>query len=171
MRKWLVIAGFMGLFVTSALAADYPKAEVFGGFQYSGSEGGVNAAGWNFSVTGNLKNYYGITADLASGYWSQGGVSYSNYTYTFGPVMQLRTKKAYTPFVHALLGGDHASAGVGNVSVSGNGFAFMAGGGVDANVNRRIAVRIPQVDWLLVHNSGGTSAKNVRISFGLVLKF
>ena len=171
MRKCVVIACFVGLCATAAMAQAFPKAEVFGGFQYSHLEGGVNASGWNFSLTGNFKDYYGITTDLSGGYWSTGGVNFSNYTYTFGPVMQLRANKAYTPFVHALIGGDHASAGAGGVSVSGNGIALMAGGGVDANINRRIAVRMPQVDWLLVHNGNGTSGKNFRLSFGIVAKF
>jgi len=171
MRKCLFVACFVGLSALLATAQGFPKAEVFGGFQYSHLEGGINASGWNFAVNGNFKDYYGITADLASGYWSTAGVNYSNYTYTFGPVMQLRANKAYTPFVHALIGGDHESAGVGGVSASQNGVAFMAGGGVDANINRRIAIRMPQADWLLVHNSSGTSSKNFRLSFGIVAKF
>jgi hypothetical protein len=171
MRKWIVVGCLFGLLATSAIAADFPRAEIFGGFQFTHLEGGPNASGWNFAVNGNFNDTTGITADFSAAYGSQSGVSVSNYTYTFGPVLSLRTNKKYTPFVHALIGGDHASAGVGGVSVSGNGFALMAGGGVDANLNRQFAVRVAQADWFLVHGSGGTSGKNFRLSFGIVARF
>jgi len=171
MRKFIVAGCFLGLVATSAIAADYPKAEFFGGYQFTHLEGGVNANGFNFALNGNFSDSVGITADFGAASKSQGGVSYNNYTYTFGPVLSLRTKKAYTPFVHALIGGDHASAGVPGVSVSGNGFALMAGGGVDANLNRNFAFRVAQADWFMVRGSGGTSGKNFRISTGLVIRF
>jgi hypothetical protein len=155
----------------SAMAADYPKAEVFGGYQFTHLEGGPNANGWNFAFNGNFNEWLGITADFGAGYKSESGVNFRNYTYTFGPVLSLRANKAYTPFVHALIGGDHASAGVGGVGGSGNGFAVMAGGGVDANLKSRFAYRVAQVDWLMVHGSGGTSGKNFRLSTGLVFRF
>lgn len=171
MRRFLLIGCFIGLCAMSAAAADYPKAELFGGYQYTHLEGGVNANGWNFAVTGNFSDSFGITADLASAYTSKGGVNFSNYTYTFGPVLALRADKRYTPFVHALIGGDHATASVPGVSASGNAFALMAGGGVDFNFNRYLAFRMPQADWMLVHGNGNTSGKNLRISFGVVVKF
>ena len=50
---------------------------------------------------------------ISVGFTTQGGVSIHNYTYTFGPQLSLRANKAYTPFVHVLIGGDHASASFG----------------------------------------------------------
>jgi hypothetical protein len=55
--------------------------------------------------------------------------------------------------------------------VSSNGFALMAGGGVDLNFSEHLAFRAAQADWMLVHGSGGTSSKNARISTGIVFKF
>jgi hypothetical protein len=159
MRKFIAMGCFVGLFALSAMAADYPKAEIFGGYQYTHLEGGFNASGWNFAINGNFGDSVGITADFSSAYYAGA----SNYTYTFGPVLTLRTKKAYTPFVHALIGGDHASGF--------NGFALLAGGGVDANLNRQFAYRVAQVDWFLVHGGGATSSKNLRISTGIVVRF
>jgi hypothetical protein len=170
-RRIIAVAAFWALFSLAAMAADYPKAEIFGGYQYTRLEGGVNANGFNFAVNGNFNDWFGITVDLAGAYKSQSGASFSNYTYTFGPVLSLRTKKVYTPFVHALIGGDHASAGGGGLSGSGNGFALLAGGGVDVNVSQHLAVRAAQADWMLVHGSGGTSSKNFRISTGIVFRF
>jgi hypothetical protein len=162
MRKFIAVGCFVGLVALSAMAADYPKAEIFGGYQYTHLEGGFNANGWNFAVNGNFNESFGITADFSSAHYGPGGGA-TNYTFTFGPVLSLRSKKAYTPFVHALIGGDHASGF--------NGFALLAGGGVDANINRRFAVRVAQADWFLVHGSGSTSSKNLRISTGIVVRF
>jgi hypothetical protein len=161
------------MFSFSAMAADYPKAEIFGGYQYTHLEGSGSANGFNFAVNGNFNDHFGIVFDLGSAYKTQFGVKFSNYTYAFGPVLSLRANKAYTPFVHVLMGGDHASASVSGVgSASGNGYALLAGGGVDANLNnQRFAIRVAQVDWMLVHSDGDTSSKNVRISTGIVVKF
>lgn len=170
MRK-LFVLGILALLALPAMAADYPKAEVFGGYQYTRLEGGLNANGFNFAVTGNFSDWFGITGDIGAGYKTQDGVSFNNYTYTFGPVISLRANKGWTPFAHALIGGDHASAGIGGVSASSNGYAIMAGGGLDLNFSPRLAFRAVQADWLLLHNDGGTSSKNARISTGVVLKF
>jgi opacity protein-like surface antigen len=172
-RKFLVVGFLLALCAVSAMAAetDAPKTEFFGGYQYTRLEGGVNANGFDFAFNGNFNNYFGITADLGAAYKTENGVSFNNYTYTFGPVLSLRANKAYTPFVHALIGGDHASASFAGASGSSNGFAMMAGGGVDFNFNQHMAFRAAQADWLLLHSSGSTSSKNVRISTGIVFRY
>jgi hypothetical protein len=81
--------------------------------------------------------------------------------------LALRAHKAYTPFVHALIGGDHASAsGLGTA----NGMAFFAGGGVDFNFNRYMAFRASG-DWMMLRSNGITSSKNFRMPIGVVFKF
>jgi opacity protein-like surface antigen len=171
LKKLIAIGFFLTLSSLTALAADYPKAEVFGGYQFTHLEGSGNFNGLNFALNGNLNQWLGIAVDIGTAYKTQDGVSLSNYTYTFGPVMSLRANKSYTPFVHALIGGDHGSGSAGSISVSGNGFALPAGGGVDFNLSERLAFRAAQADWMLVHGWGGTSSKNVRISTGIVFKF
>jgi hypothetical protein len=172
-RKFMVVACILGLFAASAMAAEsdsYPKAELFGGYQYSHLEGGVNANGFDFTVNGNFNNYFGIAADFGSAYTTQSGVSISNYTYTFGPVLSLRANKGYTPFVHALIGGDHASASFAGATGSSNGFAMLAGGGVDFNFNRHLAFR-GGADWMMIHSNGSTSGKNLRMLTGIVFRY
>jgi len=171
-RKIALAGLLVGLFTLSAVAAesDHPKMEVFGGYQYTRLEGGVNTNGFDFSATGNLSNSFGITADFGTSFTSQSGVSYSNYTYTFGPQLSLRAHKAYTPFVHALIGGDHASASFGGLSGSGNAMALLAGGGVDINFNQYMAFR-GSADWMMIHGNGSTSSKNFRMPIGIVFKF
>jgi opacity protein-like surface antigen len=173
LRKLIAGACFLALFSLSAFAAegDAPKAEFFGGYQYSHLEGTGSANGFNFAFNGNFNNYLGITADFGASYTSQSGVNLNNYTYTFGPVLSLRANKAFTPFVHALIGGDHASASAGGVSATGNGFALLAGGGVDFNFTQHLSFRAAQADWMMIHGSGATSSKNARISTGLVFRY
>jgi len=171
-RKLAVLGIFLGLFCMSAVAAesDHPKAEFFGGYQYTRLEGGVNANGFDFAFNGNLNNWFGVTADIGAAYKSQDGVSFNNYTYTFGPQISLRANKAYTPFVHALVGGDHASASFEGATGSGNGMALLAGGGVDINFSKNMAFR-GAADWMMLHGNGGTSSKNFRFPVGIVFKF
>jgi len=171
-RKIALVGLMVGIFSLSALAgeSDHPKAEFYGGYQYTRLEGGFNASGFDLGATGNLNSYFGITADFASSYFTDSGVSFHNYTYTFGPQLALRANKGYTPFVHALIGGDHGSASFAGVSGSGNGMAVLAGGGVDINMNRYMAFRA-SADWMMLHGNGSTSSKNFRMPIGVVFKF
>ena len=174
MRKLIAVGCFLAMFSLAAMAQEssFPKSEVFVGYQYTRLEGGLNANGWNFAANGNFNEWFGITGDFSGAYKSENGVSFRNYTYTFGPVISLRANKAFTPYVHALIGGDHASTTVqGFGSASGNGYAMLAGGGVDLNFSQHIAFRAAQADWMLLHGSGSTSSKNARISTGIVFKF
>jgi hypothetical protein len=170
----MVLACVLSLFAISAMAAEtgsYPKAEFFGGYQYSRLEGGINANGFDFALNGNFNNYFGITADFGAAYKSENGVSLHNYTYTFGPQLSLRANKAYTPFVHALIGGDHASVSVSGLgSGSGNGWATMFGGGADFNLSQHMAFR-GGADWLMLHSNGATSSKNLRMVTGIVFRY
>ena len=173
MRKFMVLACVLGLFAVCAMAAETgsaPKAEFFGGYQYTRLQGGVNANGFDFALNGNFNNYFGITGDFGSSFTTQSGVSFHNYTYTFGPQLSLRANKAYTPFVHILFGGDHASASFGGVSATGNGYAMLGGGGVDFNFSQHMAFR-GGADWLLLHNSGVTNSKNMRMVTGIVFRY
>ncbi|HEX6822349.1 MAG TPA: outer membrane beta-barrel protein [Candidatus Sulfotelmatobacter sp.] len=176
MRKFMVLACVLSLFAVSAMAAEtgsYPKAEFFGGYQYTHSSvngSGYGTNGFDFALNGNFNNYFGITADFGAGYTTQSGVSLHNYTYTFGPQLSLRANKAYTPFVHALIGGDRATASVGGISASGNGWATMIGGGADFNFSQHMAFR-GGADWFLLHNNGVSQNKNVRMVTGIVFKY
>src|SRR5450759_567915 len=112
------------VFVSGVRAGDRCRAE--GGILrglYSRYDGGLNATGWDTTVTGNVNRWFGIAADFSGGYGSQSGVSIHNYTYTFGPVVSLRQSRTFTPFAHFLAGGNRASASFSGISGSSNGFA------------------------------------------------
>jgi Outer membrane protein beta-barrel domain len=171
-RKLIAFALLFGTFSLAALAQESaPKAEFFGGYQYTRFDGGLNANGWDTTVTGNLNNWLGVAADFSGAYKSQNGVSFNNYTYTFGPVVSMRHSESFTPFAHFLAGGFHSSAAAGGLTGSDGGFAMMLGGGVDVKVTQRLAVRGVQFDWLSLHANGGSSNNNARISTGLVFRY
>jgi hypothetical protein len=174
MRKFFAIALFLSMFSLAAFAQESgstPKAEIFGGYQYTRFDGGVNANGWDTALTGNLNRWFGVAADFSGAYKSQNGVSFNNYTYTFGPVISWRHSQAFTPFAHFLAGGVRSSASFTGVSTSDNGFAMMFGGGADVNVSRRLAVRAIQFDWLSLHSNGATDNNNMRISTGVLFRY
>jgi hypothetical protein len=159
MRKFSLCLA--ALFVFAVAAQAEPKAEIFGGYQYTRLEGGLNWNGWNAAVTGNMGKVVGITGDFSQVYNS--GVNFT--TYTFGPELHAHLP-IVKPFVHALVGGARLAGGGGSV----NGFATYVGGGLDIG-HGVFAVRVPQFDWMYAHFSGGGSSKNVRLSVGLVARF
>jgi hypothetical protein len=165
------LAGIMLLFllVSSATAQDFPRAEVFGGYQYSRQQS-TNLNGWNASLTGNYNRWFGLTGDFSGAYHSEGGADFRSYTYTFGPTVAARNNEKFTPFAHALFGGVHQSTDFAGSSLgSVNGFAVFLGGGVDATLSPHLAVRVGQFDYARFHFSAG-SANVFRYSAGIVFR-
>ncbi|HYL13717.1 MAG TPA: outer membrane beta-barrel protein [Terriglobales bacterium] len=177
MHKCLIAVVAVALLSAFAIAqeGETPKAEIFGGYQYtrvSGGGTGINANGWNASLTGNFNQHLGVAADFSGAYKTISGVSFKVYSYTFGPVVSLNHSGKINPFVHALFGGAHAAADAGVFGAgSDNGFTMAMGGGVDARVSRNFAIRVVQADWVYYHFSGVGESKNARISTGVVLRF
>jgi len=171
-RKFIGFALLFGMFSLAAFAQENaPKAEFFGGYQYTRFDGGLNANGWDMALTGNLNRWFGVTGDFSGAYKSQNGASFNNYTYTFGPVVSLRHNEMFTPFAHFLAGGFHSSAAFGGFSGSGSGFAMMFGGGVDVKATKHIGVRAVQFDWLSLRANGASDNNNMRISTGLLFRY
>jgi opacity protein-like surface antigen len=202
MKRISLLALLLALCTVPVFAQNYPKAEVFGGYQYLRAEsadvvtaGSANFNGWDASATVNMNKWFGVEGDFSGNYKTQGvnvplvgnlNFSLRDYTYMFGPVVKARQNERFEPFVHALFGGNHLTArgslGPVNASVSANGYAMAVGGGVDAKVSDRLAVRLVQVDWVTLHFGdvsvpgvgtapGATTKKNVRIATGIVFRF
>ncbi len=170
MRKIVYAILILALLTLPVAAQEVPKAELFGGYQYTRVGGLLGTNGWNAAITGNVRPWFGVTADLSGLYEKVGGVGGSAQTFTFGPAFSLRGRHA-TPFVHLLVGGFHASAGFSSASASISGWVTILGGGVDVRINRSMAVRLIQGDWISWHAEGLTESKNGRISTGLVFRF
>jgi opacity protein-like surface antigen len=175
-RQFCAVFIFLLLSSLNTFAQDHPKAEVFGGYQYTrvnpeGSGTGFNFNGWNAALTGNVNKWFGITADFSGAYKTISGVSVKAHTYTFGPTIFVRGNENFTPFVHALFGGFHGSAGFQSLSASTNGFAMFVGGGLDVKATDHLALRVGQFDWALLHAEGSSEKKNFRYSGGIVFRF
>ncbi len=166
MRNFLAVLGLLCLLSLPVLAQE-TKAEVFGGYQYTRiNPGGSNFNGWNGALTVNVAPYLGLTADFSGAYKSVAGLSLKQHTFLFGPTLASHSNDKFTPFVHALFGGAHASAaGFGNTA-----FAMALGGGVDVKVHESVAVRAIQADYLMTR-FGGTTQNDARISAGIVFRF
>jgi opacity protein-like surface antigen len=157
MRQFMIVAVALAVLLVPAMAQDFPRAEVFGGYQFTHLNPQINASGWNVSATGNVNKWFGVTADFSGAYKSGERL----HTYMVGPTFSVRTERI-TPFAHALFGG--ATGG-------GSAFAMAVGGGVDLNASRHLAVRLIQADWLLLRSEGFTNKQNARVSAGIVFRF
>ena len=141
------------------------RVEIYGGAQFDHLQPNYNAVGWNASLTGNFKHFLGIAGDFSGGYTSHRTNS-AVYTYTVGPVLQLRLP-VVQPFVHALFGGATISGG----GASDNAFAMLLGGGLDIGLRKGIGLRLVQADWLMTQFGGQSQERQGRVSAGIVIKF
>jgi len=144
------------------------KYEVFAGFSIdsintglgnSGVTGGQNrdtALGFETSATGFFWNKLGIEGDFdghfkGKTFTSASGATtvntrLSTFNFLAGPHYRFSSSGKVTPFVHALVGGNHSSlknafflTGVGGGETD---FAMKLGGGVDIGWTKRAAVRL-----------------------------
>jgi len=170
LRRSLFIVGLvLVLLPLSCWAQDTPQAEVFAGYSYirvnPPGAPAANLHGVDFSVAGNVNNWFGVVADF--GYARSHGylVDVNATSYLFGPRFSYRGNEKVTPFFQTLFGGVRSSA----AGVSENNFAMTVGGGVDINVHPNIAIRPFQVEYLMIRSSGET-VNNFRYSAGVVFQ-
>lgn len=167
MKKVFLLAPLVVLLALQGYAQHTPTVEMFGGYSHdrilsAGSGEPVHSNGWEASANWNLNHWFGLKADFDGSY-----CCHQQYLYSFlgGPQLSLRKEK-YTFFVHGLFGGAHAK---GLVTTDTN-LAWALGGGVDWNVHRVVAIRLPQVDYFGTRFVDGTQ-NDLRLSGGLVFRF
>ena len=160
------------LFGFSAHAQD-SKADAYVGFQYTRVSGSVvpNLTGGVGQFAYYPSKWLGVVGEV-SGVADTDGRGSSIYTFMGGPRATLRHGR-FEPYAQVLIGGSHLSnsrvqQGTGRAST--NSFAAAVGGGVDLKVVHHFAIRLIQVDYLLVH-SGGATENNLRLSTGFVFRF
>lgn len=172
MKKALVITCLVCLASIAGMAQDVPKAEVFGGYTWAGG----NFHGWNTSVTGNVNNWLGVSADFSGHYGTEPDgiivIKQDAHSFLFGPRVMLRRKR-FSPFAYALFGATrfHESATISGqkLSASDTGFSSALGVGLDVTVNDGFAIRAFQIDYFRpnffdeAHNRG-------RLAAGVVLR-
>lgn len=101
------------------------------------------------------------------------------HTFLAGPRFSYRKNKRVTPFAHVLLGASRRRTeseidlGVlGRTFFSGTNtsFAAAAGGGLDVELSRNLALRVVQTEYMLTR-SFGFNGNNARVSTGIVFRF
>jgi outer membrane protein OmpA-like peptidoglycan-associated protein len=186
-------------FATLAAAQDPPppKWELYGGYSafYAGCDmngllpGGVvpvssclkwDPRGAGASITYDFNRWFGLTVD-SSGQWGSGNSGVAAridqvefFNLSAGPKITFRSHY-FSPFLEALVG-EHRLAS----EVFGNDYepGFMAGGGLDWNLNRHFAVRLFRADFVFSNHQYGpssvvpaTDVRGVRLQTGLVFLF
>jgi len=207
MRKLWVLAMFLVVAGTFAAAQDdFPKAELTPEFEYIhisppfGSVGNqsFNCLGAGGTFQYNLTRLIGIAGDLdyckmtnlGSVFNPSGAnVNANMFTYLFGPRFTVRRESRLEPFAEVLFGGDRLSlnckAGAGVCQglfpngTSRNAFALTAGGGFDVKLNRRLALRAVDAEYMYtrfgngclagVCPAGNQSQNSFRLTSGLVI--
>jgi outer membrane protein OmpA-like peptidoglycan-associated protein len=182
---------------TLAAAQDQPapKWELFGGYSFvdPGTDvhgllpGAVlpvnsrvesNPRGAGASITFNFNRWLGLTGDV-SGDLSSGEKGAAMriddaefFNLSAGPKITFRSRH-FSPFFEALMG-EHRLAS--EVFGSDRDFGFMAGGGLDLNLNRHFALRLIRADYLFSNHQYGpssvvpaTDVRGVRLQTGVVL--
>jgi outer membrane protein OmpA-like peptidoglycan-associated protein len=189
------------LCVFGALAAAQdqpaPKWELYGGysFWYPGADvhgtlplGLVpltsrlesNPRGAGLSATYNLSRWFGFTLDTST-HWGSGestlgrridDAAFSNLS--FGPKITFRSAH-FSPFLEGLVG-DHRLMPDAFHDIDKLG--FMAGGGLDVNVARHVALRLFRADYVMSSYRYGpkattpsTDLSGVRLQAGIVFMF
>ena len=178
MRKFVLAAMVILALSFLAAAQDTPKAEIFGGYQYtrfnpgSGLDG-INANGWEAAVNGNLNRWFGLKADFSGAYNGDlfgTGISGHMHTFTFGPEFSYRRDRGRV-FFHTLFGGAHLG---GDAGASDSAFAMRFGGGGDWNLSDHVGWRVVQADYLPTHFDFGTGddwQHHFAVSTGVVFRF
>jgi outer membrane protein OmpA-like peptidoglycan-associated protein len=182
---------------TLAAAQDQPapKWELFGGYSFVDPgttvhgllPGGVlpvssrvesNPRGAGASITYDFNRWFGLTGDI-SGEWGSGESGVNDriddgefFNVSGGPKITYRTRH-FSPFLEALVG-DHRLTS----ELFGRDYevGFMAGGGLDLNLNRHFALRLLRADFVFSNHQFGpssvdpaTDVRGVRLQSGLVL--
>ena len=191
-----VVAALCGV-GTFAAAQDQPppKWELFGGysFLYPGADvhgvlpAGVlpvssflesNPRGAGASITYDFNRWFGLTVD-ASGHWGSGETGLNNRindaafsNLSFGPKVTFRSAH-FSPFLEALAG-DHRLMPDAFHDIDKLG--FMAGGGLDVNLARHVALRLFRADYVMSsyrygpsNTTPSTDLRGVRLQAGIVL--
>ncbi|HEV7521260.1 MAG TPA: outer membrane beta-barrel protein [Candidatus Angelobacter sp.] len=172
MRKILVLFTFLFFAIsgwsqtTRNMSHEGSSGDVFIGYSLLNGDTLSHGSGWEAALTGNLRDWFGLKADLGGNYKSVGGLSAREYNIIFGPQISHRVNK-FNIFVHGLLGVAHFSTDGGP---SDTGAAWTLGGGVDYDLNSNFAFRPIQLDYHGAHVFS-TTQKDARYSVGLVYRF
>jgi len=152
-----------------------------------------NCVGGGGTIAYNVSSVVGIAADLGGCKYVGNTVpalssklSGSDFTYMFGPRFTYRKNSKVQPFAEINFGGNRlklscdSGTACNGVSYSKNAFAMTVGGGFDINVNRKLAIRLIQAEYLYTRFGNNCNAalcsnnnnqNSFRLKSGIVLKW
>jgi opacity protein-like surface antigen len=186
--KWKLVVSLLALISIASMPLraqeEQSKVDVFVGYSYMQVNPGVSGVdnfhlnGGSASVAYHANSWLSGVADFGgytNGNILNSGVSGTISTYLFGPRVSYRHFGRVTPFGQVLFGVARADASAFGTSGSQTGFAMTAGGGVDYQLMRHLALRPVQAEYLLTRFDNGISEtqnqNNLRISAGVVFRF
>jgi outer membrane protein OmpA-like peptidoglycan-associated protein len=162
---------------------DYPHEEVALLYTYLNFTPGNNKPNADYngasgSFAYNLNRSLGLVGDLGfyyAGDYGGANISSKVASYMFGPRVSWRSDSRVTPYLQLLLGGIHTGTFLGTPP-SHNGFSAAGGGGLDWTLSRRLALRLPQLEYMFttVNTHQATfpaHQRDLRASAGLVFRF
>jgi len=183
MRKILLVFGAILLCGIPALAQEYPKAELFMGYEYirfgtaMGGNPNLNVNGGGGSIAYNFNSVLGLKAEFTGAGIGNNTMTDSTglttltrsanmFTYLFGPQVTIRKNSRVQPFGHLLFGGAYSNY-YANVQTKGavsttptlqdagkQAFAMAFGGGIDVKASQHVAIRVGQFDYFMTRFSG-----------------
>jgi hypothetical protein len=180
MKKILMVLGAILLCGIPVLAQEYPKAELFMGYEWirfgsaMGGNPNVNFNGGGGSIAFNVNPMFGLKAeftgagigDLKQTSTTGTGTAVTRsgnfFSYLFGPQITSRKNARVQPFAHLLFGGAYSNV-YANVTTTGatasaeggkHAFAMAFGGGIDVKASKHIAIRVGQFDYFMTRFSG-----------------
>ncbi len=184
-RLTLVLAVILALSFT-AMAQDFPRMEVSGGYQFvriqtgtPTSFGAINSSGVGGNFAYNFSKAFGVVGDIGLAKVTKTGRTDDKlYTFLFGPQVKYHGEARLHPFARVLVGAVRCSDGyqvgtpmVPNMSLSAqNTWAYGMGGGADMRVNDVISLRVAQVDYIRSHFADYHQS-NLRIMGGITFQF
>ena len=194
----LAVVAVLGSLGTLAAAQDrpLPKWELYAGYSffYPGTDvhglllGGVlpassplesNPRGLGASVTYDFNRWIGLTADISGNFSSGEGGTVMRiddaefFNLSVGPKITFRSRH-FSPFLEGLVGGHRLTS---ELLGGDDQFGFMAGGGLDLNLNRHLAWRMFRADFVFSNHQYGpdgipaTDVRGARLQSGLVFLF
>ncbi len=142
--------------------------ELFLGYTYQRTDSAgpfLNGNGGTAAFTYFVTTRVGLTAQ---GSMVTGKSGFHDYSMTFGPRLDLASGRL-RPYIHFLVGYMEEQM----ISTKATSFGLQTGGGIDWNGNRRIGVRVIQMEYEHQSDSvpGSDSNMRLRISTGVNFRF
>ena len=170
-------------------APRYAPLEISFNYSYARSNaapgqcGCFNMNGGSSEVAFHAFRAFSVVADLtgerATTIGAGAGNDLSLVVFTVGPRFSHRFAGGkFTPFVQGLVGVAHGFDGLfpgsgGSLAGAASARAVMAGGGLDLTINRHLAIRAIQADYMRIQlpNGQGNEQNLLRAGAGIVVRF